>query len=98
MHHRARDLTGLNAGYLTALRYHGSNGKKSIWTLQCTCGREIQMDASEFMKQVKSGRMASCGCMKSATQAAQRITHGMSRHPAYAVWRSMKARCTNPSH
>lgn len=56
------------------------------------------MQASEFTKQQKRGIVASCGCMRRATQAARRTTHGMSHHPAFAVWRSMNDRCHLPTH
>lgn len=98
MHHRARDLTGLRAGYLEAIRYAGSDGRKSIWTIRCDCGKEFLMPASEFVKQMKSGHKASCGCMRSQTMSESRRRHGMSHHPAFGVWHSMKQRCTDPRH
>lgn len=99
MHHRARDLTGQTLGYLKAISYAGSmGGKKSMWLVRCVCGTEREMDASEFVKQQKRGIVASCGCKRRETIARRRTTHGMSRHAAFAVWRSMLARCTNPKH
>lgn len=98
MHHRAKDLTGQQLGYLTAIRYAGANGKKSLWEMKCQCGRVKLMEASEFVKQQKREVLASCGCMKKVTLSAQRTTHGMSRHPAFAVWRSMIDRCHLPTH
>ena len=38
MHHRAKDITGLTVGFLTAIKYHGSNGKASLWEMHCVCG------------------------------------------------------------
>lgn len=98
MHHRAKDLTGLRVGYLTALAYHGSDGKRSLWRTLCDCGTEKLMAADDLQKQHKRGITASCGCMKNATIAEKRVTHGMSKHPAFAVWASMKARCLRPTH
>ena len=98
MHHRARDLTGLRVGYLTAISYAGSNGKSSLWKVRCDCGKEKQMEASEFMKQKKKGIRASCGCMKRKTIGEKQQKHGMSKHPAFAVWHSMKQRCECPTH
>ena len=72
--------------------------KKPIWELACVCGKTTLMQASEFVKQQKRGITASCGCMKRATIAAKRTGHGMSKHPAYGVWRSMIDRCRLPTH
>lgn len=93
MHHRARDISGMKLHYLTAIVYAGSDGKKSLWTIRCDCGQELVMPASEFLK----GRQKSCGCQRSAALSAPK-SHGMSKHPAYWVWRSMRDRCRLPSH
>lgn len=98
MHHRARDIAGLRVGYLTALRYSRSDGKKSIWIVACDCGREIEMPASELGKKMKRGVRASCGCKKTQTLSEKHTTHGMSKHKAFAVWRSMIDRCSLPTH
>lgn len=99
MHHRAKDITGQTQGYLTALRYLGSDGKNSVWLFNCSaCGGEYRLAASEFGKLRKRGVTASCGCMRGKTISAKRATHGMSKHPAFAVWRSMVDRCRLPSH
>lgn len=98
MHHRAKDISGLRVGYLTALRYHGSDGRKSLWVVVCDCGTEKLMDPSELKKQGKRGVIASCGCKRKETIVARNTRHGMSKHPAYAVWRSMMDRCRLPTH
>lgn len=96
MHHRAVDLTGRRRGYLVAVRYVGSDGQKSLWLVRCDCGREITLPATEFRRERKG--VQSCGCRRGEAIARSRRTHGMSGHPAYAVWRSMLARCQNPKH
>lgn len=98
MHHRARDISGLRVGYLTVVRYQGSNGKKSLWEVRCDCGTVLIREPSEILKMQKRGVRASCGCMKGHTLSEKRQTHGMSRHPAFAVWRSMVDRCRLPTH
>ena len=97
-HHRAKDITGLKVGYLTATEYAGSDGKKSLWLVTCTCGSTKTLAATELTKMQKRGILASCGCKKSESIARSRTTHGMSKHPAFAVWRSMIDRCTLPTH
>lgn len=98
MHHRAKDITGLTVGYLTAVRYAGSDGAKSLWEALCHCGKTVIMPASEMKKQKARGIVASCGCMRKQTIGRRNTKHGMSAHPAYGVWRSMVDRCSLPSH
>lgn len=93
MHHRAVDIAGQQSGSLTAVAYAGSDGKKSLWWFRCQCGVQIRRPATEFRK----GKLRSCGCQALAALRRPR-THGMTRHPAYAVWASMRARCGRPSH
>lgn len=97
MHHRARDLTGQKCGYLTAIAYAGSNGRASLWTVRCVCGKEFTMDASEFRKQQKRGVLASCGCRKRESISLRLRRHGRSNTPLFNVWHSMKERCECPT-
>lgn len=56
------------------------------------------MDPSEFRKQQRKGVIASCGCKRRESISRRKTSHGMSEHKAFAVWRSLIARCTNPKH
>jgi len=94
VHHRAKDYTGQTFGYLTGVRYQGTNGRRSLWVFQCICGTEVTRVASGAEKWARRGGSSSCGCMA----AAANKTHGMTNHPAYWVWRSMRDRCRLPSH
>lgn len=94
MHHRARDLRGRRFGRLEAIRYAGSDGRKSKWLCRCDCGTEREFVASELAK----GRTNSCGCLRRELASDRHRTHGMTSHPAFAVWRSMIDRCTLPTH
>jgi hypothetical protein len=98
MHHRARDITGLRVGYLTALSYQGSDGRRSLWNVRCDCGSETVVSATELLKQFARGVVASCGCKRRETIGRRNTTHGMSSHPVFAVWRSMVDRCQLPTH
>ena len=91
-------MTGFRVGYLTAIRYAGSDGKNSLWLVQCVCGATKTIAASELVKMKKRGVVASCGCKKAETISSRMKTHGMSKHPAWAVWHSMKQRCECPTH
>ena len=56
------------------------------------------MPATELKKQKARGVISSCGCKRRESIGARRTTHGMSKHPAFAVWRSMNDRCRLPTH
>lgn len=83
---------------LTALRPGKTNGHKRWWVFRCDCGKEREKCGVGVKKDLRIGRWPNCGCMTKASIAKARTTHGMSKHPAYAVWRSMNDRCRLPSH
>lgn len=94
-----KDLRGLTAGYLVAQSFASSDGKRVKWNVLCTaCGREIQMPGQELQRMARKGIKASCGCRKAQTIGEKNRIHGMSRHPAFGVWHSMKERCESPTH
>jgi hypothetical protein len=95
------DISGRRSGYLTAICCL-SRDRGRWWLIGCDCGNELEMRVKRFT----SGDFKSCGCMTSKMQsvASKGIpkpslrTHGLAHHPAYFVWRSMKARCQLPTH
>ena len=93
----AMDLTGQQYHYLTALyRVENNHQGKPRWRCRCVCGREVNVSASDLKK--KKYPTMSCGCMKRRLIGEGTRTHGMSKHPAWAVWHSMKQRCLSSNH
>ena len=92
------DFTGKVAGYLTAERSLGSNGRKRMWECRCVCGKTCVLESSDFGSYLKNGNLASCGCKRNESIGRQNTRHGLSEHPAYAVWASMLARCYRETH
>jgi hypothetical protein len=100
------DETGRVHGRLTVTARAGATTDlKAVWHCRCVCGTEIRVDG----KSLRSGNTKSCGCLQREKAAARAstgisITHGVSRkkdHPhykTYNVWRSLIARCLNPTH
>lgn len=87
------DYTGQRFGYQTVLRKAWKQKRgKWMWTVQCDCGRIHDVIIHDLKKGTKS-----CGCMTKTLIGKANSTHGMSQHPAYAVWHSMKQRCTEPT-
>lgn len=93
-HHRSRDITGERRGMLVALEFAGSDGRRSFWKFQCDCGGVCVKSAIQFYQ----GHIKSCGCSTARLISEAQTTHGMSHHPAFAVWRSMIDRCKLPTH
>lgn len=83
------DLTGQRFGRLVALSYEA--GK---WTCQCDCGNITQAIGGNL----RSGNTTSCGCFRAEILDGRlRRTHGMSYTPAFAVWKGMIQRCSDPN-
>jgi hypothetical protein len=62
---KAKDLTGLKFGKLTALRPSGkSNHYGIIWIVRCECGKEFEKGASELIRKPRRKNQIpqSCGC------------------------------------
>ena len=94
---KAKDLTGQQLHYLTVLHRVDSRVKgEPRWLVRCICGKEYAVDAGDIIR--KRYPTKSCGCQRVNLIRASRTTHGMSRHPAFGVWHSMKQRCEDPNH
>lgn len=67
----------------------GENKAMAIY--RCKCGVEIET----CMYNVKGGSKRSCGCLRKHVilPNTQNITHGLSKHPLYLVWKGIKNRC-----
>ena len=68
-----------------------SNTAKRKAIFKCKCGNEFIAD----IYKVKTFETNSCGCFHSEMTAESNSTHQLSKHPLYAIWKSMKARCYN---
>jgi predicted DNA-binding transcriptional regulator AlpA len=98
LHYKTQNLTGQTFGMLTALNPEHSDGKKRSWRFLCQCGTQCVKVGANVTKEVKRGGTPNCGCSTKRLMSQARMTHGMSKHPAFAVWRSMLDRCRLPSH
>jgi hypothetical protein len=97
-HHNFNDLSGQRFGRLTALCLGEKVGKTLRWFFSCDCGGFCEKAGPDVMKDVRAGRVPNCGCLTKQMQSEARRSHGMSKHPAYPVWRSMNDRCRLPTH
>ena len=86
------DLCGKQFGHLTVLSPHHSDGRRWYWSVRCQCGVEYVVFGKDLTR-----RDGIRGC-RSCSMKGKHVTHGMTGHPVYAVWRSMCDRCRLPSH
>lgn len=97
---RARDLTGQTFGMLTAMCPQGLDAARHhmTWLFRCACGATTSKPGVKVTQEVRRGGTPNCGCATATLMRRALSTHGMTTHPAYAVWRSMNDRCRLPSH
>lgn len=90
---KAKDLTGMKFGRLTAimLSQERKNGH-AAWLCRCDCGATTLVAACSLIH----GRTKSCGCLR--REILNRTTHGGRKDRLYGVWLDMKARCYNPNN
>lgn len=90
---RAVDLTGHRFGSLLVTKISDKRlgrKKERAWECVCDCGNKRVVSTRNLRK----GRSTSCGC----TYVNSQKTHGMTKTPEYAVWCSMRRRCTDPTN
>lgn len=92
------DLTNKVFGFLVVLRRSGtvSASRQVRWTCRCECGAEHDVSSRELRK----GRVKSCGCKKVDLCRKANIRHGAWANgkvmPEWRIWQEMKQRCENP--
>lgn len=94
------DMTGQRFGSLTVLRPGPKlgHGKNAQWWVRCDCGVEKLVSSEGWTRANRKPSPQSCGCQTAEKIGAGQRTHGMTKHPAFAVWRSMLDRCRLPTH
>lgn len=85
-------LLGKKFGRLTVTDYAGKNRFLQVmWKCKCDCGNETIVRSSSLI----SGDSQSCGCYSRDRFVSANTTHGLHKHPLYAVWAAMRDRCYN---
>lgn len=88
------DLKNLRVNKLLVLRRVDNVGKQPAWLCLCDCGREHRV----LGMHLRAADVTDCGCGTSQRISAARVQHGMTDTPEWAVWKSMRERCTVPTH
>lgn len=97
----ATDKMGEVFGTLTVIHRHPENtpSNRPRWVCRCSCGNLITREGRDLAKARKKGEATACSrTCPDSLKGIKMQTHGLSRHPAFAVWSSMKARCTRKTH
>lgn len=68
----------------------GVKNGNALWNCLCSCGNEKTI-AGVYLR---NGESKSCGCLKDEVFGSIRITHGLTKHPAYRIWAAAKDRST----
>lgn len=89
-----QDLTGTTFGRLTVLGKSGFITKDGRSTWRCICNADGNI-INVTGKDLRAGRVKSCGCLKREVLENKARTHGMSSSPEYSSWANMKSRCYN---
>lgn len=84
------NLAGKRFGRLKVLGYRRTDDRKqTYWLCRCDCGQKVVKAA----RHLKTGKSASCGCLRREVTRQNKSTHGMARSAIYRVWRAMLNRC-----
>ena len=89
------DIANMTFGRLIAVEPLRKGGDKGIiWRCECSCGKEIEVP----VRQLRSGRTRSCGCLRDDLISRVNNTHGESHTRLYNVWNGMHQRCRDKNH
>lgn len=93
------EIIGQRFGRLIALaEMPRAEKERRKFLFLCECGTETIV----LLSAVRCGTIASCGCLRRETAAAQaqsKSTHGeCHKTPEHRSWQAMLARCNNPEH
>jgi hypothetical protein len=86
-----KPIIGMKFGRLLALHEVGKGNRGYIYSFQCDCGNTKELPASS----VRTGKVLSCGCLRSETTKAKNFVHGLIHTGSYKSWSAMKSRCNN---
>jgi len=99
---KAKDLSGLNFGRLTAISRGEKKNDTYYWNCVCECGAKV----SVYLPSLTKGATKSCGCLQkeivSANMSKIKTIHGNARRGAvtkeYSTWHNMLRRCYDENH
>lgn len=89
------DMVGKKIGKLTVIKRCAKNYEgKAMRECLCACGNHKIV----IGKELREGKIVSCGCAKETRARNLNRTHGFSAERLYKIWIGMKKRCYNPKY
>lgn len=85
---------GFDNGFFKVLSFHGRDKNRSIlWDCECKCGKHSILSSVNLRR----SDTKSCGCSRKGKNKniKHTTTHGLSNHPIYKTYHSMKDRCNS---
>lgn len=86
------DETGKVYGRLTVIKEIGRKRGAVLFLCHCACENYTEVTGGDL----RTGRVNSCGCLKSELRTEKNTTHGLKNHRLYRIYYGMVNRCNNP--
>lgn len=94
---KKEDISGIlnsKIGSFTILEDVGVKKNSRFVLCRCDCGVTKEVRLSD----IKNGSSNNCGCKRKRMMSVKNITHGLSGHPLYRIWRGIIERCFYEKH
>lgn len=88
---KSKDETGNTYGRLSVIKEVGRKRGAALFLCQCECGKHKEITGGDL----RSGKVHSCGCLKSEMRIEKNTTHGLKTHRLYSIYHNMITRCYN---
>lgn len=99
MSNRIKQLVGIKFGSLEVIAFAGVFGSNAHWKVVCDCGAVSTKNAGYLTRKTRVNKFCSQKCpLLLEKRAADKTRHGNYFHPLFAVWSTMRSRCSNPNH
>ena len=90
---RIDDISNQKFGKLTSIKPIGvNNDRRVVWQCKCDCG----LYCAVSVKELKRGRVKSCGCLTRDILMKRNARHGHADTRLYSIWYDMRRRCYDP--
>lgn len=89
-----KDITGQKFGRLTVVARDGYKDHHCAWKCLCECGNIKTVSG----KQLRSGAIRSCGCLRKNLAAERHTKHSYCGTRLYTIYHNMKKRCYNTNN